>query len=76
MIEPLLVTMERAAFLLSLSRRMLDKMRVAGEIQTTKIGSKRLVPMREINRIAAAREGMEQNPAAQSVAGAVEGLKS
>lgn len=69
MTEPILVTMDKAAELLSLSRRMLDKMRLAGAIATIKIGNKRLVPMREVLRVASAPDSTERNHAARSVPG-------
>ena len=52
MIDPLLVTMDEACRLLSMSRRTLDRMRSENRLATRKIGARRYVPMAEVRRIA------------------------
>ena len=52
-VAKLLYSRKEAAFALSLSVRSLDYLMESGAIATRKIGSRVLVPVEEINRIAA-----------------------
>lgn len=56
MSNPLLVTMDEAARLLSVSRRLLDDLRLKGQLATVKIGGRRRVSMAEVQRLAQASE--------------------
>ena len=57
--QPITVSIEKAAELLSLSKHTVRKYEREGRIRATRIGTRVLIPMAELNRIAA--EGLRSN---------------